>query len=78
MLTMIVFDLLYIILSLIEPTVDIVNNLIEYGPPVNSAEWMSIIGVYVEYVIIFFIGYASMRFTAGLIEGAYARAEDGQ
>ncbi|MBQ8255232.1 MAG: hypothetical protein IJY94_07005 [Clostridia bacterium] len=76
MLTMLVFDALYIVLSLIQPTVEIVQNLIEYGPPVNSSEWMSIIGVYVEYVIIFVIGYASMRFTAGLIENTYTRAEE--
>lgn len=76
--TMLVFDALYIILSLIEPTVDIINNLIEYGPPVNSAEWMSITGVYLEYIIIFVIGYVSMRFTAGLIENAYTRAEEEQ
>ncbi len=76
LLTMLVFDALYIILSLIQPTVEIVQNLIEYGPPVNSAEWMSIIGVYAEYLIIFVIGYASMRFAAGLIEGAYTRSED--
>ncbi len=76
MLTMIIFDALYIILSLIEPTVEIIENLIEYGAPVNSAEWMSIIGVYAEYLIIFVIGYVSMRFTAGLIENVYVRAED--
>lgn len=76
MLTMLVFDALYIVLSLIQPTVEIVQNLIEYGPPVNSSEWMSIIGVYVEYVMIFIIGYASMRFTAGLIENTYTRAEE--
>lgn len=78
LLTMLVFDALYIILSLIEPTVEIISNLIEYGPPVNSAEWMSIIGVYLEYFIIFVIGYASMRYTAGLIENAYTRAEEEQ
>ncbi len=76
MLSMLIFDALYIILSLISPTVEIVNNLIEYGPPVNTAEWMSIIGVYSEYLIIFVIGYASMRFAAGLIENAYSSAEE--
>ena len=75
MLSMIIFDSLYDILSLIEPTAYIIDNLVEYGPPVNWSEWMSIIGVYAEYVIIFVIGYASMRFTAGLIEGAYDSAE---
>lgn len=76
MLSMLIFDALYIVLSLIAPTVDIVDNLIEYGPPVNAAEWMSIIGVYAEYLIIFVIGYASMRFTAGLIENACSSEED--
>ncbi len=76
MLAMLIFDALYIVLSLIQPTVEIIENLIEYGPPVNSAEWMSIIGVYIEYLIIFVIGYASMRLTAGLIEGAYMRSEE--
>ncbi len=76
MLTMLIFDALYIILSLTEPTVEIIDNIEEYGPPVNTAEWMSIIGVYAEYLIIFVIGYASMRFAAGLIEGAYTRAEE--
>ena len=76
MLSMIIFDALYIILSLISPTVEIIDNLLEYGPPVNTAEWMSIIGVYAEYLIIFVIGYASMRFTAGLVENAYASAEE--
>ncbi len=76
LLTMLVFDALYVILSLIQPTAEIVENLSEYGPPVNSSEWMSIIGVYLEYLIIFVIGYASMRFAAGLIEGAYSRSEE--
>ncbi len=76
LLAMLIFDALYIILSLIEPTVDIIDNLMEYGPPVNYAEWMSIIGVYAEYLIIFVIGYASMRFTAGLIESAYEKSEE--
>ena len=76
MLSMLIFDALYIILSLIQPTVEIIDNLNEYGPPVNSAEWMSIIGVYIEYLIIFVIGYASMRFAAGLIEGAYSCSEE--
>ena len=78
MLSMLIFDALYVLLSLIEPTAYIIDNLIEYGPPVNYSEWMSIIGVYAEYLIIFVIGYASMRFTAGLIENAYARAEEEQ
>ncbi len=76
LLTMLVFDGIYIVLSLIEPTVNIIGNLIEYGPPVNYAEWMSIIGVYIEYLIVFVIGYVSMRFAAGLIESIYNSAED--
>lgn len=78
MLTMLIFDAIYIVLSLIEPTIGIVENIIEYGLPVNYTEWMSIIGVYAEYLIIFVIGYVSMRFTAGLVEGAYLRAEEEQ
>ncbi len=76
LLAMLVFDGIYIVLSLIEPTVNIIGNLIEYGAPVNYAEWMSIIGVYLEYLIIFVIGYASMRFAAGLIENIYSAAEE--
>lgn len=75
LLTMLIFDALYVLLSLITPTLGVIENIKEYGPPVNSAEWMSIIGVYLEALIIFVIGYASMRFSAGLIEGTYTRSE---
>ncbi len=76
LLSMLIFDALYVIMSLVTPTITIIDNLTEYGPPVNSSEWMPIIGVYLEAVIVFMIGYASMRFAAGLVEGAYARAEE--
>ncbi len=76
MLSMLVFDLLYVAISAFKPTVNIVKDLIEYGAPANSSEWLSLIGVYAEYLIIFIIGYASMRVTAGLIEGVYNRAEE--
>lgn len=74
MLTMVIFDGIFVLLSAISPTVSIVENLIEYGPPVNASEWMSIISVYAELVIIFVIGYIAMRLAAGIIERAY-RAE---
>ena len=73
MLIMIIFDLAFVILSAISPTVSIVKNLMEYGPPVNSAEWMSIISVYAELAVVFVIGYIAMRFAAGCIERAADR-----
>lgn len=76
LLTMLLFDAMYVIMSLVTPTMALIENLTEYGPPVNSAEWMSVIGVYLEAVIVFAIGYASMRFAAGLVESAYAQAEE--
>ncbi len=76
MLTMLVFDALFIIFTSLENTVQIADNLIEYGPPVNTAEWMSIIGVYARYAVVFVIGYAAMRLSAGLIESAYASEDE--
>ncbi len=73
MLTMIIFDFVFVILSAISPTVNIVDNLIEYGPPVNASEWMSIISVYVELAVVFVIGYIAMRFAASRIESAAGR-----
>ncbi len=75
MLTVLILDIAYVLISLVDPTVSIVNNLIEYGPPVNADEWMSIISVYAEYLVVFVIGYAAMRFALGLMEGIYAAEE---
>lgn len=77
MLTMLVFSLLFVLLSAISPTVEIVQSIIEYGPPVNTGEWLSIVKIYAELIIIFVIGYLSMRFGAGRLEGCYIQAEDG-
>lgn len=74
MLTMVIFDGVFVLLSAISPTVSIIDNLMEYGPPVNLSEWMSIISVYAELAVVFVIGYIAMRFAAGRIESAY-RAE---
>lgn len=73
MLTMIIFDLVFVLLSAISPTVSIIENLMEYGPPVNTSEWMSIISVYVELAVVFVIGYIAMRFAASRIESAVGR-----
>ncbi len=71
MLTFFIFDLFFVILSAVTPTVNVIDNIIEYGPPVNKAEWLSIVGVYGELIVLFIIGYVAMRLSAGLLDSAY-------
>ena len=71
MLTFIIFDLFFFLLSAYTPTVNVISNIAEYGPPVNTAEWLSIFGVCGELIVLLIIGYVAMRFGAGLLDSTY-------
>lgn len=67
---------LFILISAVTPTINVIDSVIEYGPPVNAEEWYSIFKIYAELIIIYLIGYIAMRFSAGRIESAYYSTKD--
>ncbi len=62
---------LFILISAVTPTINVVDSVIEYGPPVNAEEWYSIFKIYAELIVIYLIGYIAMRFSAGRTESLY-------
>ena len=67
---------IFILISAVSPTVNVIDSIIEYGPPVNAEEWYSIFKIYAELLLIFLIGYIAMRFSAGRVEGAYYASKE--
>ena len=68
-----ILNTVFALIITVEPTVGVVDSLMEYGAPVNTAEWVSLISIYGRLVLIFLLGYVVMRLSAGLTEGAYLR-----
>jgi hypothetical protein len=69
---------LFVLISAVSPTINVIESIIEYGPPVNAEEWYSIFKIYAELLLIFLIGYIAMRFSAGRVESAYYASMEGK
>lgn len=76
LMPLLVLDTVFALIITVEPTVTVIDSLIEYGAPVNTAEWVDLIAVYGRLVLIFLLGYAVMRISAGMTEGAYLDSKE--
>lgn len=68
--SILISDIIFVLINSVSPTMNIISSIIEYGPPVNTAEWLSIFYVYLELILVFVFGYAVMRLSAGIVERA--------
>lgn len=73
LLTLMISVLAYVIIISITPTINIIDSVNEYGPPVTKGEWMSIIYIYSELFVTLILGYAVMRVTAGITNAKLKR-----
>ena len=74
--SLLTLNTVFALIITVEPTIGVVESLMEYGAPVNTAEWVDLISVYGRLVLLFLLGYTVMRISAGLTEGAYIRSRE--
>ena len=74
--TMLFADIIYTSIGLVGTAIETHSLLSEYGAPINSSEWITLISPYVKLAVYFVIGYAVMLFIASKLEEAFISSED--
>ncbi len=69
-------DLLYSAVGLVNAVIETVDQVREYGAPVNAQEWVTMLAPYLTIVVYFVVGYAVMVFVAMKMEAAFIASED--
>lgn len=63
----------FAIVSFVTDGYNTAELLIQYGKPLNSSEWWTLISPYVETIVYFLAGYTVMLMTANKAEGDYLK-----
>ncbi len=71
-------DIVYTVVAAIPSIISTVEEISEYGLPVNSRDMLILFLPYVELVLHFILGYVVMLFTARIMEKNFSYAENQQ
>ncbi len=74
--TILFADIIYTGIGLFGAVTETHSILSEYGAPINSSEWITLVSPYIKLVLYFVVGYAVMLFIASKLESAFITAED--
>lgn len=69
-------DIVYTVIALINPIISAVEEISEYGMPVNSRDVQILVFPFVELIWSFVLGYIVMIFTARLMEKHFSNEEN--
>lgn len=75
-LTLFVSDLIFSLPSFIQALSVSIEDVNEYGLPVNSREWLSLFAPYITIAVHIAVGYLIMILVAERLEASYIDAED--